>query len=129
MSNCIFCKIINRQIPSEIVYEDDHIISFKDIDPAAPIHLLVIPKKHIEKVTDLKMEDEGLIGRIYATINKIAEEQGFAKDGFRIIVNCRRTWWTRGKSYTFSYIRWKGTRRKNCRMSQNYVDNCCLFMV
>jgi len=61
MNDCIFCKIVNKEIPSEIVYEDDYVISFKDIQPAAPIHLLVIPKKHIEKVTDLSVEDEGLI--------------------------------------------------------------------
>ena len=61
MNDCVFCKIIAKQIPSQIVYEDDEIISFKDINPAAPIHILVIPKKHIAKVTDLKVEDEGLI--------------------------------------------------------------------
>ena len=59
--NCIFCKIINKQIPAEVVYEDEDILSFRDIQPAAPIHILVIPKKHIARVTDLSIEDESLI--------------------------------------------------------------------
>jgi len=61
MNDCIFCKIANKQIPSQTIYEDQNIIAFNDIDPAAPIHILVIPKKHIEKVTDLKPEDEMLV--------------------------------------------------------------------
>jgi len=93
-------------VPAEIVYEDENIIAFKDIQPAAPIHILVIPKKHIEKVTDLKVEDEALIGNIYTVINKIAAIQGFSEEGFRVIVNCRGKQWTRSKSYTFSYISW-----------------------
>ena len=88
MEDCIFCKIIDKKIPAEIVYEDEEIISFKDINPAAPIHILVIPKKHITKITDLNIEDESLIGKIYTVINKIAVEQEFAEEGFRVIVNC-----------------------------------------
>lgn len=88
MEDCIFCKIINKEIPSEIIYEDDEIISFKDINPAAPVHVLVIPKKHIEKITDLKQEDEAVIGKIYTVINKVAEKVGVAEDGFRVIANC-----------------------------------------
>ena len=61
MSDCVFCKIVNKEIPSEMLYEDDDVIAFKDIQPAAPIHILVVPKKHIEKVTDLSEEDEALI--------------------------------------------------------------------
>ena len=86
--DCLFCKIVNKEIPSEVVYEDEEIIAFKDIHPAAPIHILVIPKKHISSVIDLKQEDELLIGRIYSVINKIAKEQGFSENGFRVIVNC-----------------------------------------
>jgi len=88
MENCVFCKIIKGEIPSEKVYEDEEILAFKDINPAAPIHILVIPKKHIEKLTDLEVEDEVLIGKIYTTINKIAKEQGFKEQGFRVIANC-----------------------------------------
>lgn len=88
MEDCIFCKIINREIPSDIVYEDDEIIAFKDINPAAPIHILVIPKKHIPSLVELEKEDEILVGKIYSVINKIAEEQGVKESGYRVIVNC-----------------------------------------
>ena len=88
MNDCIFCKIINKEIPSSIVYEDSEIIAFRDINPVAPIHILVIPKKHIESLIDLKQEDELLIGKIYTVINKIAEQEGIAESGFRVIVNC-----------------------------------------
>lgn len=90
MENCIFCRIINREIPSTIVYEDEKVIAFKDIKPAAPIHILVIPKKHIETLLDVSEEDSQLISYIYQIINKIAKEQGFADSGFRVITNCGR---------------------------------------
>lgn len=86
--DCLFCKIIKKEIPSEIVYEDEEILAFKDIHPAAPVHILVIPKKHISSLIDLKVEDEQLIGKMYSVINKIAEEQGVKKSGYRVIVNC-----------------------------------------
>ncbi|MCI8361869.1 MAG: histidine triad nucleotide-binding protein [Clostridia bacterium] len=88
MEDCIFCKIIKGEIPSNKVYEDDEILAFHDINPAAPIHILVIPKKHISMLTDLKEEDERLIGKIYTTINKIAEKEGFKEAGYRVIANC-----------------------------------------
>lgn len=86
--DCLFCKIVNKEIPSEIVYEDKEVLAFKDIHPAAPVHILVIPKKHIASVVELKQEDELIIGKIYTVINKIAKQEGFAENGFRIIVNC-----------------------------------------
>lgn len=88
MEDCIFCKIINGEIPSTKVYEDDEILAFKDINPAAPIHILVIPKKHILSLVQLEKEDEMLVGKIYTVINKIAEEQGVLNKGYRVIVNC-----------------------------------------
>ena len=88
MEDCIFCKIIKGEIPSTKVYEDEEILAFNDVNPAAPIHILVVPKKHIESLAHLEKEDETLVGRIYGVINKIAEEQGFKNDGFRVIVNC-----------------------------------------
>ena len=84
----LFCKIIKGEIPSQKVYEDDEILAFKDINPAAPVHILVIPKKHIASIAQMEKEDEALVGRIYTVINKIAEEQGVKEDGFRVIVNC-----------------------------------------
>ena len=88
MNDCIFCKIINKEIPSQIVYEDEEILAFKDIHPVTPIHILVIPKKHIASIAKIEKEDEALVGKIYTVINKIAEEQGVKEEGFRVIVNC-----------------------------------------
>ena len=88
MEDCVFCKIIKGEIPSEKVYEDEEILAFKDINPAAQIHILVIPKKHINNLLEVKDEDNYLIGKIYKTINKIAKDLNIEKDGFRVIVNC-----------------------------------------
>lgn len=88
MEDCLFCKIVKGEIPSTKVYEDDEILAFKDINPAAPIHILVIPKKHIKSLVELEKEDEPLVGKIYRVINKIAEEQGVKEFGYRVIVNC-----------------------------------------
>ncbi|MCI8833458.1 MAG: histidine triad nucleotide-binding protein [Clostridia bacterium] len=88
MDDCIFCKIINREIPSDIVYEDEEVLAFKDINPQMPIHILVIPKKHIESIIDLKSQDETLVGRIFIAIKNIAKDIGIDKTGFRVISNC-----------------------------------------
>lgn len=88
MEDCIFCKIIKGEIPSSKVYEDDEILAFNDINPAAPIHILVIPKKHIKSLADMDNGDEVLVGKIYNVINKIAEEKGFKEAGYRVLVNC-----------------------------------------
>jgi histidine triad (HIT) family protein len=90
MENCVFCKIIKGEIPSEKVYEDDEIFAFKDINPVAPIHILVIPKKHIETLLEVTEEDSKLIAKIYMAINKIAKDLGIEKDGFRVVANCGR---------------------------------------
>jgi len=89
MSNCIFCKIVNKEIPSAIVYEDDEILAFNDINPQAPAHILIIPKKHISDMTKITKEDAGLIGKIHLVAVKIAEEKGFAGKGFRLVNNCK----------------------------------------
>ena len=88
MEDCLFCKIINKEIPSTIVYEDEEILAFNDINPLAPIHILVVPKKHITSLAHMKDGDEVLVGKIYKVINQIAEEKGFKQDGYRVIVNC-----------------------------------------
>ena len=88
MENCIFCKIIKGEIPSEKVYEDDEILAFKDINPAAPIHILVIPKKHISSLLQLEDEDYELVGKIYKVINKLARQLNIEEEGYRVIVNC-----------------------------------------
>lgn len=88
MEDCIFCKIIKREIPSSIVYEDGEIIAFRDVNPVAPVHILVIPKKHISSLIDLTKEDEIVVGKIYTVINQIAKQEGIDKKGFRVVVNC-----------------------------------------
>lgn len=88
MEDCIFCKIINGDIPSEKVYEDESVLAFKDIHPAAPIHVLVIPKKHIKSLLEVTNEDSEVISHIYEVINKIAKDMNIEEDGFRVIVNC-----------------------------------------
>lgn len=88
MSDCIFCKIVNKEIPTELIYEDEEIIAFNDINPQAPIHILVIPKKHISSLVDLKEDDEKIVGKIFGVINKIAKKENIDKNGFRVIMNC-----------------------------------------
>ena len=88
MEDCLFCKIIKGEIPCDKVYEDEEILAFNDIHPAAPIHILVIPKKHIASLAHMEDGDELVVGKMYAVMNKIAEEKGFKQDGYRVIVNC-----------------------------------------
>ena len=88
MDDCIFCKIINGKIPSNKVYEDDDVLAFKDINPQMPVHIIVIPKKHIKSIADLTIGDEALIGKIFTAINKSAKDLNISEDGFRVISNC-----------------------------------------
>ena len=90
MQNCIFCKIIKREIPSNIVYEDDSLLVFKDINPLAPVHLLIIPKEHLTNVLDINDRNVDLIGHIHLVANKLAKEAGIAEKGFRIVTNCNQ---------------------------------------
>lgn len=86
--DCLFCKIIAGEIPGDIVYEDDKVLAFNDINPVAPYHILVVPKKHYESILDVNAEDMDIIAHIHKVINIIANEKGFAQNGFRIINNC-----------------------------------------
>ncbi len=88
MEDCIFCKIVKGEIPSSKVYEDEDILAFKDINPITPVHILVIPKKHIESLNNIEPEDEKLLGKIFLTIKQIAKEQGIAEKGYRVVNNC-----------------------------------------
>ena len=88
MEDCIFCKIVSGEIPSNKIYEDENVLAFKDLNPQMPVHILVIPKKHIESIIDLKEEEEILMGKIFTAINKIAHDIGIDKTGFRVISNC-----------------------------------------
>ncbi|AEF94720.1 histidine triad (HIT) protein [Desulfotomaculum nigrificans CO-1-SRB] len=89
MQDCLFCKIIAKEIPAQIVYEDDRVLAFKDINPVAPVHVLIIPKKHISTLLDLHNEDAELIGHIFLTCAKLAKEMGLADNGFRVVSNCK----------------------------------------
>ena len=84
---CLFCKIAKGEVPSDIVYEDDKIIAFKDIHPKAPVHILILPKKHIPSVNQLEPEDKELVGESILVAQKIAKEQGVAKSGYRLSFN------------------------------------------
>lgn len=86
----IFSKIIAREIPAEIVYEDELVLAFKDIAPAAPVHILIIPKREIATVNDTTTEDELALGRMFTAARQIAQNSGIAENGYRLIVNCNR---------------------------------------
>jgi histidine triad (HIT) family protein len=87
MADCLFCKIIKKEIPSKIVYEDNDMLAFNDIRPKAPTHILLIPKKHIEKLSDLTSGDSDLTNKMILNISKIAEAAGIKESGFRVVVN------------------------------------------
>ena len=87
MADCIFCKIANGEIPTEMVYEDDFVAAFKDLNPQAPVHILVVPKKHYDNVMQVPDGDD-IISKIYNAINIIAKKENVAESGFRVINNC-----------------------------------------
>jgi histidine triad (HIT) family protein len=87
--DCIFCKIIDGAIPSKKVYEDEQVLAFHDINPIAPVHVLVIPKKHITSVLAIQDEDKELIGHLHLVIQKVAKEMGIDQSGFRVITNTK----------------------------------------
>lgn len=86
--DCLFCKIANRDIPADIVYEDDDVLAFNDINPQAPTHMLLIPKRHIATLNDIEERDLALVGRLPHTAAKLARQEGFAEDGYRVVMNC-----------------------------------------
>lgn len=88
MSGCIFCKIIERTVPAQIVYEDEFALAFEDINPHAPVHTLIIPKKHIPTLLDVKEEEKHLLGHLVTVAQKIARDKGIAERGFRVLTNC-----------------------------------------
>jgi histidine triad (HIT) family protein len=86
MNNCVFCKIANKEISAEFLYEDELVVAFRDAHPIAPVHVLVIPKKHIESVADVSENDEKLMGRLILAAKKIAEDLKISKNGYKLLI-------------------------------------------
>ncbi len=88
--DCLFCKIVNREIPSEFLYEDDNYVVFRDINPAAPVHLLLVPKKHIRSINDLTVDDQSIVGGIFAVAKEMAKKQGVNESGYKLLFNVEK---------------------------------------
>ena len=88
MTDCLFCKLLAGGIPASIVYEDERVVAFRDINPQAPTHVLVIPRRHIATLNDLGPDDDGLVGELVRRAAAIAKEQGHAERGYRVVFNC-----------------------------------------
>ena len=87
MSDCLFCKFVRDEIPTRLAYRDEKVMAFEDINPQAPNHILIIPTKHIASVNELTAEDSETVGQMYLIAQKIAQERGFAADGYRAVIN------------------------------------------
>ena len=88
MTDCLFCKIIAGQLPTDTIFENDHVLAFRDINPQAPAHFLVVPKKHIATVNDLQSTDSEIIGQLYLAAKDIAAQLGVSENGYRCVINC-----------------------------------------
>jgi histidine triad (HIT) family protein len=88
--DCLFCKIAQQQIPAKIIHEDEHVVAFRDISPQAPVHALVIPKRHITTLNDIDPTDARLLGHMVITAQQIAAQDGIDETGFRLVMNCNR---------------------------------------
>jgi histidine triad (HIT) family protein len=90
MNDCLFCRIVEKKIPAKVVYEDDQILAFDDVNPRAPVHTLVIPKQHVASVQDLGESDRTLLAQLLLACTKVAKHKGLADPGFRLVVNTGR---------------------------------------
>jgi histidine triad (HIT) family protein len=88
LDGCLFCKIASGEIPAEKVFESANVLAFKDINPCAPVHILIIPRKHIASVNDIEEQDVNIVGEIFLAARKIAISLGVADDGYRVVTNC-----------------------------------------
>lgn len=88
MSHCLFCRIVAGEILAKIAYEDDDVIAFHDLNPQAPLHVLVIPRKHIATINDIQPDDAALIGKLMLAAKQVAADAGYADDGYRVVMNC-----------------------------------------
>lgn len=99
----IFSKIIRKEIPADVLYQDDLVTAFRDINPRAPSHILIIPNKLIPTVNDVEAEDEEMMGRLFTVARKLAKDEGIAEDGYRLIVNCNPHGGKRFITFTCTY--------------------------
>jgi len=89
MEDCLFCKVAGKKIKSDLIYEDDRTVAFRDINPQAPVHVLIVPKKHIPTLLDLKEEDKDIFWHLFSVVNTVARNEKVSDDGFRTLINCR----------------------------------------
>jgi len=88
LSDCIFCKIIDGEIPGDMVYQDDRVVAINDIDPKAPVHILIMPKKHIPSLLEVEQEEQNILSHIMMVAARLAREKGISEKGFRVVNNC-----------------------------------------
>jgi len=88
MTDCLFCKMVAGEIQPDVVYEDEHVLAFRDVNPQAPVHVLVVPREHISTLNDLTDEHAELMGRLYLAAKRVAERDGIAERGYRTVINC-----------------------------------------
>jgi histidine triad (HIT) family protein len=110
MSDCLFCKFVSGEIQPDVVYQDEDVLAFRDINPQAPTHVLVIPKRHISTLNDLQPEDGVLMGKLYLAAAKVAEQEGIAESGYRTLVNCNAE---AGQTVFHIHLHLLGGRRMN----------------
>ena len=110
MHETIFTKIINREIPADIIFENDSLIAIRDINPQAPVHILIIPKKHIPTINDLQNEDANIMGEIFMAAKNIAQKEGLSERGYRLVINCNEE---AGQSVFHSHCHLLGGRAFN----------------
>ena len=89
-SDCLFYKIVSEKIPADIVYQDDHVVAFRDISPQAPTHILIIPRKHISTINEIASTDQQIVGYLVLTAQKLAAAEGISESGFRLVMNCNQ---------------------------------------
>jgi histidine triad (HIT) family protein len=88
MSDCLFCKIRDGEIPAKIAFENDDVLAFHDVNGQAPVHILIIPKKHISTINDITGDDELIMGKLFSVAKTIAQQEGVSEDGYRLVINC-----------------------------------------
>lgn len=110
MTDCLFCKIIDGEISADIVHESENALAFRDINPKAPTHVLIIPRRHINTINDIEPGDEALVGSLFSVARTIASDEGLADDGYRVVMNCNEA---AGQSVFHIHLHLLGGRRMN----------------